>query len=145
MKKLFFLFALIFTAQMSFAQTPKENAINYLKSSGMEERFAEMKEQVMPMVPQDKQANFTKELDEQINSFYNKQADVIVKYYDANALKDNVKKFNASKTFVQLPALSEDKAKQLGEESTKIGEEFGLTIQGIAMKYIPASDLEADE
>lgn len=145
MKKLLFMFVMVLTAQLSFAQTPKEDAVKYLKSSGMEERFAEMKGQILPMIPQEKQASFTNEIDEAIKGFYNKQAELIVKYYDANTLKDAVKKYEATKTFAQLPAPTEANAKKLGEESTAVGEEFGLTIQGIAMKYLPEGALTGEE
>lgn len=145
MKKVWLMFVLVFAAQLGMAQDTKQEALKYLKVSGMETAFTEMKREINEMVPADKQADFSKELDAAISDFYNKQADVLAKYYDVKTIRTAIKKSEETKAPAQLEPLVGDKLAQLQKESEAAGEDFGLTVQGLVMKYIPAELLQGEE
>ncbi len=145
MKKVLLMLVLVFAAQLGMAQDTKQEALKYLKASGMESAFTEMKNQINAMVPADKQADFSKEIDAAVNDFYNKQADVLVKYYDVKTIQSAIKKSEETKAPAQLDPLEGDKLVQLQKDSEAAGEDFGLTVQGLVMKYVPEEMLQGEE
>ena len=137
MKYLFLFFMVCFIMPFSIAQTAKSNAVDYLKLSGMESGFSQMKAQFLEKAAKENHADFSKEFDVVVERLYDKNADLLVKFYDEAVISETVKKIKETKKTVFLEDLPYEKALEMGREMEMIGQEFGLGMQEIIAKYIP--------
>ncbi|MFC6098273.1 DUF2059 domain-containing protein [Flavobacterium qiangtangense] len=132
MKKLLLTIALILVAQLSFAQDAfKADALKLIQNSGAAGPMKSAKEQVMASIPQDKQAVFSKEFDATLPSLYDKMAKVYMEIYTHQDIKDMLK-------FYDSP-VGKKMAERSGDLMTKsmaAGQEWGMELQGIMMKYM---------
>lgn len=140
MKYLFLFFTVGFIMPSSIAQTAKSNALDYLKLSGMESSFNQMKAQFLEKVTKENQADFDKEFDVIINRFYDKYADLLVAFYDETTISETVKKMKETKEVLKLQNLCYEKSLEMGSKMEMIGQEFGLGMQGLIAKYIPEEE-----
>lgn len=132
MKKVLFAFALLFTAQITFAQDAfKQDIVKYLNLSGQRATFEMMLKDLPKQVPAEKQADFKKELDTAIDDLMNKMADIYVTEFTHDDIKAAIK-------FYESPAGKKftSKTELLYEKGNAIGQEWGMGIQSIMMKYM---------
>lgn len=132
MKKLLLTIALILVTQISFAQdTFKADVLKLIQNSGAAGPMKSAKEQVMASIPEDKKAVFSKEFDATLPSLYDKMAKVYMEIYTHQDIKDMIK-------FYDSP-VGKKMAEKTGELMTKsmaAGQEWGMELQSLMMKYI---------
>ncbi len=132
MKKVIATFALIVMSQLSFAQDAfKADIKKYLELSGSNSQVEVAKKQVLTMIPEDKQAAFTKEFEASLPSYFDK----ITNLYMTEFTHDDIKKLIQ---FYESPIGKKlsSKAGVLTEKSMEIGQVWGGELQGIIMKYL---------
>lgn len=132
MKKILLTIALVFFAQLSFAQDAfKMDVLNLIQKSGAAGPMKSAKDQIMTAVPEDKKAIFSKEFDATLPSLYDKMAKVYMETYTHQDIKDMLK-------FYESP-IGKKMAEKSGELATKsmaAGQEWGMELQSVMMKYI---------
>jgi len=132
MKKLVLTIALILVAQLSFAQDAfKADALKLIQNSGAAGPMKSAKEQVMASIPQDKQAVFSKEFDATLPSLYDKMAKVYMEIYTHQDIKDMLKFYDSP-----VGKKMAEKSGDLMTKSMAAGQEWGMELQGIMMKYM---------
>lgn len=133
MKKLFFVFALVLVANLGSAQTNdafKADVMKILKVTGSSQ-IKMIKNQVLKMVPAEKQAAFLVEFEATMPSYYDKIAEVYMKEYTHDDIKQMLK-------FYESPIGKKitEKADSLMEKSAAAAQDWGVGLQGIMMKYM---------
>lgn len=132
MKKIVLTIALILVAQLSFAQDAfKADALKLIQNSGAAGPMKSAKEQVMASIPQDKQAVFSKEFDATLPSLYDKMAKVYMEIYTHQDIKDMLKFYDSP-----VGKKMAEKSGDLMTKSMAAGQEWGMELQGIMMKYM---------
>lgn len=132
MKKLFFTLVVVLTAQLGTAQsTFKDDVIKFLQISGSNAQMDVAKKQILGMIPEAKHAEFNKEFDATMPSFYDKVAEVYMKEYTHDDLKQMIKFYESP-----IGKKISTKAGTIYEQSMLVGQEWGMELQGILMKYM---------
>lgn len=132
MKKLLLTAALILVAHLGMAQDAvKKDALKYLELSGQIKSFEFVLADIVKNVPAEKQAEFKKELDVEIKKLMDKMADLYVAEFTPEDLK-------AAIAFYESPAGKRISAKTgvLAEKGQVIGQEWGMGLQPLLMKYM---------
>jgi hypothetical protein len=133
MKKIIFTFAFILIAQLTIAQDEafKKDILKVMEMSGTNAQIILAKEQVLKMVPADKQAAFNAEFEASLPSYYDKMAKVYSEVYT----KEDVKAMIA---FYESPVGKKMSAKsgELAEKSMVAQQEWGTALQPMIMKYV---------
>ena len=132
MKKLIFTVAIILASQLGMAQDAfKEDVIKVLKASGSGAQMELAKEEVMGSIPEDKRADFSKDFDASLPALYDK----MTKIYMEAFTHDEVKKMLE---FYESPVGKKvtEKAGELASKNMAAGQEWGMELQGIMMKYM---------
>ncbi|MFL9845976.1 DUF2059 domain-containing protein [Flavobacterium rhizosphaerae] len=132
MKKLLFVFAVLLTAQLSFAQDEafKADVNKFLELSGANEQIALAKEQVITMIPKAKQEAFLKEFDASLKPILEAQQN----FYTTNFTQAEIKQLIQ---FYESPIgkkMSDNAAKLTESMMPKI-QEWSMNLQNIIMKY----------
>lgn len=132
MKKLLLLIMLVAT-QVTFAQDAafKADVLKYLEMSGQRLTIEKLTEKFKENVAAEKQADFKKEMDASINDFMNKMADMYMTEFTHDDIKAAIK-------FYESPAGKKLSSKTgiLYDKGQAIGQEWGMGLQGIIMKYM---------
>lgn len=132
MKKLFITTAFFLVANFAMAQdTFKEDVLKVIEKSGAAGPMQMAKEQIMQNIPLTKRADFSKEFDASLPSLYDKMAKVYMEVYTPEDLKQMLK-------FYESP-IGQKISKSSGEiykKSTEAGQEWGVELQTIMMKYM---------
>ena len=132
MKKLVFVFALALVNQLGFSQEDfKADVMKVIEMSGSNATMNAARNQVLAMVPSDKQAEFTKEFDEIIKSLTEQQAKNFMEVYTHDDVKAMIK-------FYESPVGKkiQEKAPVLAEKAMAMQQGIGMQIQGLVMKYM---------
>lgn len=133
MKKLILSLAFLFIAQLGMAQDDafKKDVLRVIEMSGSGSQMKLAKDQILKMIPQEKQAAFLIEFDATLPSFYDKIAQVYMDTYT----KEDIKAMIA---FYETPVGKKMTAKssELAEKSQKAAQEWGQGLQGMMMKYM---------
>lgn len=133
MKKLFLTIALVLVAQFGMAQEDafKKDVMRLIEVNGSNAQMKMAKDQILKMVPADKQAAFTIEFDSTLPSFYEKMAKVYMETYT----KEDVK---AMLAFYEGPVGKKmnEKADALAEKTQVAAQEWGQGLQSMMMKYM---------
>ncbi|RZJ33681.1 MAG: DUF2059 domain-containing protein [Flavobacterium sp.] len=133
MKKLILSLALLFIAQLGMAQDDafKKDVLKVIEMSGSGSQMKLAKDQILKMIPQEKQAAFLVEFDATLPSFYDKIAQVYMETYT----KEDIKAMIA---FYETPVGKKMTAKssEIAEKSQKAAQEWGQGLQGMMMKYM---------
>lgn len=135
MKKLILAITLLFTIQMATAQATdeayKKEVLKVIEASGALGQMQAAKDQILPMIPADKQAAFLVEFEASMPALYDK----IAKVYMDNYTKEDVK---AMLAFYQSPVGKKitAKAADVAKGSMAAGQEWGATLQPMMMKYM---------
>jgi hypothetical protein len=133
MRKIILTFALILVAQLSMAQDEafKKDVMRVIEMNGSNAQMKLAKDQILKMIPAEKQAAFLVEFDATLPSFYDKMAKVYMETYT----KEDVKAMIA---FYESPVGKKMSAKagELAEKSQAAAQEWGQGLQGMMMKYM---------
>lgn len=133
MKKIILTFALVLIAQVGFSQDDafKKDILKVIELSGSANSMKAAKDQILKMVPKDKQAAFIIEFDSTLPSLYDKLAVIYMETYT----KEDIKAMIA---FYESPVGKKinEKAGVLFEKSQAAGQEWGEGLQGMMMKYM---------
>ena len=133
MKKLIVTFALVLVAQVGFSQEDafKKDVLKVIEMSGSTNAMKSAKNQILKMVPQDKQAAFILEFDATMPSLYDKMAVIYMETYT----KEDIKSMLA---FYESPVGKKinEKAGDIMEKTQAAGKEWGEELQGMMMKYM---------
>jgi len=133
MKKLLVAVAFAFVSQVGFAQDEafKKDVLKVIEMSGAANQMKSAKDQIMQMVPKEKQAAFVIEFDATLPSLYDKLAAIYMTEYT----KEDIK---AMLAFYDSPVGKKinEKAGVIMEKSQKAGQEWGEGLQTMMMKYV---------
>lgn len=133
MKKLFSTLLLLIVAQVGMAQEDafKKDVLKVLEMSGANAQMKVAKDQIIKMVPADKQSAFTAELEATMPGFYDKMAKIYMETYT----KDEVKAMIA---FYETPVGKKmtEKAAEIFQKGQFAGQDWGKSLQSIMMKYM---------
>ena len=132
MKKIFLSVAFICVAQFGMAQnTYNQDVMEMIKLSGSTATISVVIDQVMPMVPEDKKADFKKEFEGTLDSLYEKLIPVYQKYYTHEDIKKMLE-FYKSPTGQKISKNAGD----IATDSMQVSQEWAMGLQGLMMKYI---------
>ncbi|WP_430613859.1 DUF2059 domain-containing protein [Flavobacterium sp. JP2137] len=133
MKKILFSLVFICIAQFSFAQDAafKSDMLKFMNLSGQMSTFEMLTKDIVDNIPDAKKADFQKELKESLNGLMNSMADMYMTEFTHAEVKDFIK-------FYESPAGKKLSAKTnvLFEKGQAIGQEWGMGLQGVVMKYM---------
>lgn len=133
MKKLILTFALVLVTQLGFSQDEafKKDVLKVIEMSGAANQMKAAKDQILQMVPKDKQAAFILEFDGTMPGLYDKMAVIYMGIYT----KEDVK---AMLAFYESPVGKKinEKAGEMMEKTQAAGKEWGEQLQGMMMKYM---------
>ena len=132
MKKLFITAAFFFIANVAMAQDAfKADVLKVIQQSGAAAPMQLAKEQVMENIPLAKRADFSKEFDATLPALYEEIAKIYMETYTHAEVKEMIK-------FYDSP-VGKKIASSLGEitkKSTIVGQEWGMKLQSVVMKYM---------
>lgn len=133
MRKIILTLGLILVANLGMAQDDqfKKDVMQVIEMSGSAAQMKIAREQILKMVPADKQAAFLIEFDASLPALYDK----LVKVYTDVYTKEDIKAMIA---FYETPVGKKmtSKAGELAEKSQAAGQEWGQSLQGMMMKYM---------
>ncbi|MDR0227637.1 MAG: DUF2059 domain-containing protein [Flavobacteriaceae bacterium] len=133
MKKILLSFVFIFIAQASFAQDAafKKDFKKYLDLSGQMKPFEMLLTQLVERVPDEKKADFQKELKASVNLLGDKMAELYMTEFTHDDVKQMIK-------FYESPVGKKlnEKSDILLQKGEVLGEEWGMGLQGLMMKYM---------
>jgi hypothetical protein len=134
MKKLLMVATFAFVSHAGFAQQDealKKDVLKVIEMSGAANQMKTAKDQILQMVPKEKQAAFIVEFDATLPSFYDKIAAIYMEEYT----KEDIK---AMLAYYESPVGKKISANAgvIMEKSQKAGLEWGEGLQGMMMKYV---------
>lgn len=132
MKKLLVAVAFAFVTHVGFAQDEafKKDVLRVIEMSGAANQMKSAKNQILQMVPKEKQAAFIVEFDSTLPSLYDKLATIYMEEYS----KEDIKAMIA---FYESPVGKKinEKSGVILEKSQAAGQEWGQGLQTMMMKY----------
>ena len=132
MKKLIVAVAFAFVTHVGFAQDEafKKDVLRVIEMSGATNQMKSAKNQILQMVPKEKQAAFIIEFDSTLPSLYDKLAVIYMEEYS----KEDIKAMIA---FYESPVGKKinEKSGVILEKSQAAGQEWGQGLQTMMMKY----------
>jgi len=132
MKKLVLTVAFFLVANFAIAQDAfKTDVLKVIQQSGAAAPMQMAKEQVMENIPLTKREAFSKEFDATLPALYEEIAKIYMEVYTHEDVKQMLK-------FYESP-IGKKISSSLGEitkKSTVAGQEWGMELQSIMMKYI---------
>ncbi|RDI08181.1 DUF2059 domain-containing protein [Flavobacterium sp. AG291] len=132
MKKLFLTLIVLFAAQVTFAQDAfKQDIVKYLNLSGQRKTFELLVKDLSSQIPVEKQADFKKDLNASLDDLMNKMADIYMTEFTHEDIKAVIK-FYESPVGKKLT----DKSAVLYEKGNAVGQEWGMGLQSMLMKYM---------
>lgn len=132
MKKLILSVVVLFVTQLTIAQDAfKEDAIKVIKASGSAAQMEAAKDQVKAMIPEAKFEEFSKDFDATLPSLYEAMAKIYMETYTHDDVKEMLK-FYESPVGLKISK----NAGELYKKSMEAGQEWGMELQGMMMKYM---------
>lgn len=132
MKKLVLSIAFVCVAQFGMAQDAfKADVIEVIKLSGSAGQMTAIIDQVMPMIPEDKQAAFKKEFEATLPSLYENMAPIYMKHYTHDDIKKMLEFYNTP-----VGKKMTANAEILTIEGMEASQEWAMGLQGLMMKYM---------
>lgn len=133
MKKLILTLAVVLVTQLGFSQDDafKKDVLKVIEMSGAANQMKSAKDQILQMVPKEKQAAFIIEFDSTMPALYNKMAVIYMEMYT----KEDITSMLA---FYESPVGKKinEKAGAMMEKTQAAGKEWGEELQGMMMKYM---------
>ena len=123
----FFLVAHLAVAQDAF----KADVIKLIEKSGAAGPMQMAKEQIMQNIPLTKRADFSKEFDASLPSLYDKIAKAYMETYTQEEVKELLKFYESP-----IGKKMADSAGELFKKTTAAGQEWGMELQSVMMKYM---------
>lgn len=132
MKKALLIFALVLTAQFVNAQDQvfKANVIKVISMSGSDAQIKAVKNQILKMIPAEKQNDFLKDFDATLPSLYDKLAKVYMEIYTPEDIKAMIA-FYESPVGLKIQA----KAGELTEKNMEAAQVWSQEFASIMAKY----------
>lgn len=132
MKKTLLIFALVLTAQFMNAQDAafKANVIKVITMSGSDAQIKAVKNQILKMIPAEKQNDFLKDFDATLPSLYDKLANVYMEIYTTEDIKAMIA-FYESPVGIKI----QSKAGELTEKSMAAAQVWSQEFASIMAKY----------
>lgn len=132
MKKFILTVAFVVMAQLGMAQDAfKADALKVIEKSGAAGPIKNVKDQVIVSIPEAKQDEFAKEFDATLPALYDKMAEIYMETYTHDEIKEMLK-FYESPIGQKISANSGE----LMKKSTAAGQEWGMQLQSMMMKYM---------
>lgn len=133
MKKMFTLLLVVVATQFGLAQNDafKQDAVKVIEKSGAGSQFEMVLDQIKTMVPEEKHEELTKDFKSTLPALYSKIAEVYMEEFSHNDIKQ-ILGFYESEVGKKLSS----KQEALFEKSMSAGEQWGLDLQVIMMKYM---------
>ncbi|HEX9979496.1 MAG TPA: DUF2059 domain-containing protein [Flavobacterium sp.] len=133
MKKIVLVIAVALFTQLGMAQDDafKKDVMKVIEMNGSATQMKMVKDQILKMVPAEKQAAFLIEFESTLPALYDKIATVYMETYT----KDDIK---AMLTFYNSPVGKkiQDKSGVVAEKTQTAAQEWGQGLQGMMMKYM---------
>lgn len=132
MKKTVLSFALLLITTIGFSQeTFKNDVVKYLEVSGQSNTFKMITKDLSANIPEAKKADFQKELDASIDDLLVKMAEMYMSEFTHDEIK-SLLKFYESPVGKKLT----DKTEVLYTKGQAVGQEWGMGLQTMMMKYM---------
>lgn len=134
MKKLVLTFALVLVAQLGMAQANeafKKDALKMIELTGSAGQMKIAKDQIMKMIPKEKQDAFLVEFESTLPSLYDKIAGVYMQEYTHDEVK-GVLEFHETPIGKKIT----EKAAVIAEKNMEASKEWAMGLQGMMMKYM---------
>ena len=133
MRKIVITIAFMLVAHLSFAQdaTFKADVLKVIEQSGGTGPMQVAKEQIMQNVPLTKRADFSKDFDASLPSLLDKIAAVYMEIYTHDEVKQMMKFYDSP-----IGKKISSSSGILYKKSTEAGQEWGVELQSILMKYM---------
>lgn len=132
MKKIVVAFALLLTAQLSFAQDGfKEDMKKFLEVSGQKRTFEILTKDLVNNVPEDKKQEFQSELNKSLDGLMDKMAEVYMEEFTQDETKELIRLYETP-----IGKKLSEKTDVLYEKGQNVGQEWGIGLQGLMMKYM---------
>ncbi|MBF6607487.1 MAG: DUF2059 domain-containing protein [Flavobacterium sp.] len=133
MRKLILAFVLLFAVQFTFAQDEalRKDIMKVIEASGSAAQMKAAKDQILPLIPADKQAAFLVEFDASMPAYYDK----IVQIYIDNYTKEDIQamlKFYESPVGKKITA----RAEAVTSATMTAAQQWGQGLQPMMMKYM---------
>lgn len=132
MKKLILTVVVLFVVQLTMAQDAfKDDVIKVIIASGSAAQMEAAKDQVKAMIPEAKFEEFSKDFDATLPSLYEAMAKNYMEIYTHEDIKEMLK-------FYESPVGKKisDKAAEMLKKNMESGQEWGMELQGMMMKYM---------
>ena len=132
MKKLVITIAFMFVAHFAVAQDAfKADVLKVIQQSGAAGPMQMAKEQIMQNIPLTKRADFSKDFDASLPSLYDKIAVAYMETYTHDEVKEMIKFYESP-----IGKKISSSAGALYKKSTEAGQEWGVELQSVMMKYM---------
>jgi uncharacterized protein len=133
MKKIVLSFLFVLVAHVGFAQDAafKADVLKLIKASGSTVAMESAKGQIMAMIPESKHAAFSKDFDATMPALYEKMAEIYMKEYTHADVKEMLKFYDSP-----VGKKMAEKAGVIYEASMLAGQEWGMGLQDMLMKYM---------
>lgn len=134
MRKIFFTLLLALVVQVNFAQDAhKKDAVRFLEISGVAETYEKLTDEFVKSIPEEKQADFKKELKASIDALMDKMAGIYIEELAHEDIKAAIK-FYETAAGKKLAASANSDA--FMGKAQELSQSWGMEVQGIMMKYI---------
>lgn len=133
MKKVFTILAVVIATQFGFSQEDafKKDAAKLIEASGTAVHFDMVLDQIKTMVPEDKHQELTEDFNSTLPDLYAKIAEVYTEEFTHDDIKQMLAFYNS-----EIGKKLASKQKDIVERSAVAGEQWGLDLQMIMMKYM---------
>ena len=133
MKKLIVTFALVLVVQVGFSQDDafKKDVLKVIEMSGSANAMKAAKNQILKMIPQEKQAAFILEFDASMPALYDKMAVIYLETYTKEEIKGMLAYFESP-----IGKKISEKAGEVFEKTQVAGKEWSDSLQAVLMKYM---------
>ncbi len=132
MKKVILVAFLVLSSAVTFAQDAfKADVLKVIEKSGAAGPMAAAKEQILANIPEANKEAFSKDFDATLPSLYEKMAKVYMETYTHEDIKAMLK-------FYETPVGKKmaEKAGELYKKNMAAGQEWGMELQSLMMKYM---------
>ncbi|MFN3909546.1 MAG: DUF2059 domain-containing protein [Flavobacterium sp.] len=131
MKKVIFWSILFFISGFVQAQDFKADVMALVKVSGGDSGIELAKKQILPLVAEKNHASFLKEFEATLPQFWDSMAKIYMEEYTHDEVKELLK-------FYQSPIGKKmsEKAGVLAEKGMQAGQDWGMSLQPMVMKYM---------
>ena len=132
MKKLILSVVVLLVTQLTIAQDAfKEDAIKVIKASGSAAQMEAAKDQIKLRIPEASFEEFSKDFDATLPLLYEGMAKIYMETYTHDDVKAMLK-FYESPVGLKISK----NAGELYKKSMEAGQEWGMELQGVMMKYM---------